>query len=559
MTAILKYKHKIRSAKDFLQNFEGHPVVPPATEGQHSDDRNHYVFIGRTQAWETDLTADPPVSEYLPPAPQDSVSEEYRTWDSIISFKKATESDVALVIPRFDWKANTIYAAYDDQDPILFEHPTEDDVIDAGNQGFDAGPLVIITDEFHVFKCLDNAGGAASTEKPTLPTGSPYTVTTADGYTWKFIYTIAPEDVPKFVTDKWIPVDEDADVVADAGTRVGSVDKITVQNPGSEYIYFQTDEVLAGAGASTAILSAAASTDLNAYVGCTIYIKSGTTVLEKRVITAYNNVTKEVTVDSSWAIAGTEEYDILPTVNVVGNGTGLEAKAIVDEVNSEISEIVVTDGGSGYTYAEATLESSLGSNGLSGTGTHATIAAVLSPISGHGGDPVNELGAFFVLINVQFDYNESEDFPTSNDYRQIGVIRDLLDFNGTLAISDTLSSLKKLTLSGYTSGIGGEFQPDEVINGSDGSNTAQARIVQFNDLGSGVAEIYYEQDSETGFDEFLAAMTITGATTASTGTVDTITDEEVEKYSGDMIYIDNRRSILRAENQIEDIKIIMEF
>ena len=34
---------------------------------------------------------------------------------------------------------------------------------------------------------------------------------------------------------------------------------------------------------------------------------------------------------------------------------------------------------------------------------------------------------------------------------------------------------------------------------------------------------------------------------------------EIESNSGDVVYIDNRRSISRANDQVEDIKIVIEF
>ena len=36
-------------------------------------------------------------------------------------------------------------------------------------------------------------------------------------------------------------------------------------------------------------------------------------------------------------------------------------------------------------------------------------------------------------------------------------------------------------------------------------------------------------------------------------------DPEVKKYSGDIIYVDNRPSITRSTNQKEDIKVILQF
>jgi len=38
-----------------------------------------------------------------------------------------------------------------------------------------------------------------------------------------------------------------------------------------------------------------------------------------------------------------------------------------------------------------------------------------------------------------------------------------------------------------------------------------------------------------------------------------VSNPEVKKYSGDIIYVDNRPSITRSQNQKEDIKVILQF
>ena len=38
-----------------------------------------------------------------------------------------------------------------------------------------------------------------------------------------------------------------------------------------------------------------------------------------------------------------------------------------------------------------------------------------------------------------------------------------------------------------------------------------------------------------------------------------VANPEIKKYSGDIIYLDNRPEVTRATNQREDIKIILEF
>jgi hypothetical protein len=41
--------------------------------------------------------------------------------------------------------------------------------------------------------------------------------------------------------------------------------------------------------------------------------------------------------------------------------------------------------------------------------------------------------------------------------------------------------------------------------------------------------------------------------------VNGVSNPEVEKYSGNIIYVDNRPSITRSSNQKEDIKVILQF
>ena len=150
----------------------------------------------------------------------------------------------------------------------------------------------------------------------------------------------------------------------------------------------------------------------------------------------------------------------------------------------------------------------------------------------------------------------------ANDYRQVGIVRDVLNSDTTLATDETRIATKSLNLIGTAIGIGGQFQPDEEIIGNDGVNPdATAKIVSFTDTGGNTGVIAFWQDSETGFEDFFDGMTITGTVTGSTGTIDAsgVIPAEVLKNSGQIIYIEHRRPVLRAPDQIEDIKVILEF
>ena len=84
------------------------------------------------------------------------------------------------------------------------------------------------------------------------------------------------------------------------------------------------------------------------------------------------------------------------------------------------------------------------------------------------------------------------------------------------------------------------------------------------DFDSSSKVLKYIQTQYTGVDAngdetaFAASEIITGAGGA-TGTVSTVNNPEIDYYSGDTIYAENRAPIVRASDQTENIKLIIEF
>ena len=57
---------------------------------------------------------------------------------------------------------------------------------------------------------------------------------------------------------------------------------------------------------------------------------------------------------------------------------------------------------------------------------------------------------------------------------------------------------------------------------------------------------------------FANGATVTGAG-AATGTIAAISTPGLQPYTGDILYVENRVPISRASDQIEDIKLIIQF
>jgi hypothetical protein len=180
-----------------------------------------YLGVGRPQAWTNDAS---------PPTPtQDTQTLDFTVWRDLLAVKHITANTSALVIARHDWTANTAYAQYDDADTTLM------------SKSF----YVLDTTElpYKVYKCLWNnsdashPSGANSTVAPSTTGSTVAPGSTADGYVWKYMYTI-PADQYTYLTSGWMPVTTNAAIKADAAAypgKLSTVVPLVVSASGSGY------------------------------------------------------------------------------------------------------------------------------------------------------------------------------------------------------------------------------------------------------------------------------------------------------------------------------------
>ena len=72
--------------------------------------------------------------------------------------------------------------------------------------------------------------------------------------------------------------------------------------------------------------------------------------------------------------------------------------------------------------------------------------------------------------------------------------------------------------------------------------------------------IYYHQTDSTGHTAFQDGEALTEANGAGSGIIDSaLIEAEVDRNTGDILYIDNRSPVLRSAVQSEDVKIILQF
>ena len=236
-------------------------------------DNEYYIGLGRSEVWDSADAA---------PTPKNTSRDQRNLGLSLQSVK--TIADKSLVVPRYNWSSGAIYSAYNDD---VSGHPLS--------------PYYIFTDENHVYICLQpgrNAAGntVTSTVKPTGTSGNAFK--TADGYVWKFLYSIGALTAAKFLSSNFLPVDFIASTDSDSPASI-------VEQKGIQ------DAATAGE-----------------IVGYTV-------------------------------TAGGSGYTSTPTASIIGNGTG--AKATVTVSGGAVSKVDVYDSGgtqvfgSGYEYANVTL------------------------------------------------------------------------------------------------------------------------------------------------------------------------------------------------------------
>ena len=370
--------------------------------------------------------------------------------------KKVSNNDVKIMVPRYDWVANTVYTAYRGN-------------TDLSDKNYYA--VVNAISNFYVFKVLDNNGNSASTIMPNYYDTSEDDeyYSTSDGYVWKYMYSIDKSSFEKFATDDYIPVIPNANVQGNAVS--GAIEVIIINYNGSNYnsylsnTFISTDLRISG---NSLLYNIANNANIanDFFNGSYIYIKEGTGSGQIRKIVDYvvigNN--KRIEIDSAFTTNPdiTSIYEITPSVNIVGDGSNAIARAIVNTSSSNsITKIEIIERGYGYTFATASVTGNTG-----GISNSANLSVVIGPKGGHGKNPEYELGGKYLCISVNFANNQTNTIPVTNDYRTLGIIKDPFFSNVVLTVASTtgiFSDEEKITQSvSNATGIVQESTPSTV-------------------------------------------------------------------------------------------------
>lgn len=515
MSAIITDQFRILSANNFVSSIA-------------STTSSYYSFVGLTNS--TDYSS---TWEQTPPSPIDSFNNYNDIWDTIIALKKINSEDVRQVIRKITWQSGSTYDMYrHDISRNRLSIPSSKTSLYESN-------FYVMNSEYKVYICLNNGidpenpTGRPSLDEPNFTDLEPRSAgVSGDGYIWKYLYTINPSDIVKFDSLNYIPVPKNW-----------------------------------GSNLETSVIKDNASSTASGQLKTAIITNRGRGLGVSRTYT---------------------------DVSIVGDGSGAKATIVVGN-DSTVDSITITSGGSGYTYATVDLKSS----GITGDSLP-SFEIIIPPRGGHGYNVYKELGAKNVLVYSRIENDDlNPDFITGNKIARIGIIKDPVSF-GTTTI---LSSQEKVSNT-YALKLTGNFESasfpanSQITQTVSAGQTAVGRVVSY-DNRTGVLK-YWQDRPIVGFQTggstlsfvpqygynlirfsgssgsgeivgtlnnlpvdktFIGLSTTINNKTYNLGQYFTsgISVPEIEKYSGEMIYIDNRPSITRSLNQKEDIKVILQF
>ena len=529
MSAIVTDQFRILNANNFVESVE-------------NTNNSYYVFVGlsnptgagslvgygRSANWNSNT-----------PSPIDSFAYRSHTSDTMMFGKKVSSANIRRIIRRVDWVSGNRYEIYRDDYSAQNQSP-----LTAANRLYDANYYVLNSD-FKVYICIDNGStgtnplGNVSQDEPTFTDLEPSKAgNSGDGYVWKYLFTVSPSDIIKFDSTEFITVPNNWSTSTDSQIRaVRENGDSNVNENQIKHVYIE---------------------------------KAG----------------------NNYANGLGQEVDI------IGDGTG--AKARVDVVNGSITDVTVSAGGKGYTYGLVDL-GTLNSNVTSTN--QAKLIPIIPPGLGHGSDVYTELGTDRVIVYARFD-DSTKDFPIDTKFSQVGIVKNPTKVGTSVTYTDntysSLPAVKFETVSG-TPKVGEEIKQvlaispniGKVAKGYIASYDVETKVMKyFRDRSLQFNRTTYDHTDYTGIStsgriyefetgqnanniegtssSFNGAISInfSGITTNPNGNklinlgtnfVSGLSDSEINKGSGEIVYLDNRPVIVRNSRQKEDIKIILEF
>ena len=512
---------------------------------------NYYIGIGRLIPWDNNPGAQgqDPIGEesslFVEPLPQVTLNEEKDVRDELMTLVKVDPTEVKAMIPKNQWASTRKYKRYDPTDPLTFEYEGEIYPCVAVNNnriylcvangaqnlaaGLNGTPADSLRAPDHDNITFQNNGvGGQDANRVGLPDDN--------GYMWAYLGDLSSSG--NLDNDQFVGV---PDVLIDSA---GNANRATAaeQATGGLVYGFKVIE-----GGNSLNLTGANAVDL---------------VLE--------GVGKDGTAKTNVDIIIDGQVQSPFVVN------GLTTGNVINEVKYVGSLRTAPLG-----FAKASVCAYTNKNDHTTKLDNVKIIPLIAPIEGFGYDVRTTSPSHYVGLYTRFAEGVDGEALTDVAYRQISIIKNpqrrddsprytlnddvendelTMQYENEAAL-DCLNYIQvkpEVTLSDRTAGT---IMTQLDVNSAP---KARASIVHV-DVGNG--KIYFQQsDYHTGnFLPFNAAEVISipnvggEPSIIQAGQISEVVDSEYIHDTGEVLFVDNRKRINRNADQIEDLRIIIQF
>ena len=485
MAAIITNKFRINNAEQFYESFS---EASPET---------YYLFVGRAHAWASDADVQGNTiaegTDASPPTPNDDISSEFYNWDDMLGAKIIASTDVSYCIPRRNWTTGTTYDMY--------EHNVgSSNTANSGATNLYDSTFIVMNSAYAVYKCIENDGATASTTEPTSTSNSIFS--TADGYRWKYMYSLTSAETLNFMSTDFIHASTDSTVSAAAVD--GALDTILVVAGGTSYTLTTGSTITAipirGDGSGGV---------------CSVTISAGA-IASAAVTTA----------GTGYTYAYITSADVVAGTNAAGGGSGCNLNVIIPPKGGH-GYNALKECGAYYVMVNKSLTGAEGTSDIGVSNDFRRIGLVKNPTN-YGTSTVASAttrrqlhAAVFSSVSGTFTADEEINQATT------GAVGKVIEYDSTNEI-----------LYWYQTRF-----PD-VGTDSDGNLTAFSGANAITGQSSSASATPNTSDSTT-----------TNAVVFASG----YSTPELVADSGDILYVENRSPITRASDQTENIKLIIEF
>lgn len=312
----------------------------------------------------------------------DSYEYEIGVRNNAVLYKQIDANDVAPVITRINWTSGFVFDMYREY--------TTDSPSFNGATSIDTAQFYVLTDQYRVYKCLDNNNDSPSSVKPTTTSNIPFTL--ADGYKWKYMYTIPITLRNKFLSTTLMPV---ANALTTQFYSSGAIVGYSIESQGLGYnkTSYKIDgfKIINGGTGYTAPSITITAPD-----------QPGGTTATVLSVTVVSGVITAITMNQNG-----DGYSYSPTFTIVGGNSSqaiiepivvqtstsytkltVDGDGYLEENPYEVESIEILNGGTGYGSIDLAFTNPDLPNGVKAVATVTIVAGVATAVainnSGYG-------------------------------------------------------------------------------------------------------------------------------------------------------------------------------